>query len=227
MHSPRPVSAESTLRGRTARALYHIPAGMCQKTPIRTDREGERTRIRTGGTINTSMPQHRNAKPAPSPAEQVRLPLQWCVYFRALRRRLAWRRSTSVPAVRTSSTAVTPSMVSTASSRKALRRMVRAASSRTWSARRSTSTTYASSTSSPSTTTAETICATVRARARGVRSTASTCPTPTTWTNGVAARSSPMRPSTGIFRSSSTRSSSAASPTRPIRPCRGGCQRRR
>ena len=85
MHSPRPVSAESTLRGRTARALYHIPAGMCQKTPIRTDREGERTRIRTGGTINTSMPQHRNAKPAPSPAEQVRLPLQWCVYFRALR----------------------------------------------------------------------------------------------------------------------------------------------
>ena len=84
MHSPRPVSAESTLRGRTARALYHIPAGMCQKTPIRTDREGERTRIRTGGTINTSMPQHRNAKPAPSPAEQVRLPLQWCVYFRAL-----------------------------------------------------------------------------------------------------------------------------------------------
>ena len=86
MHSPRPVSAESTLRGRTARALYHIPAGMCQKTPIRTDREGERTRIRTGGTINTSMPQHRNAKPAPSPAEQVRLPLQWCVYFRALRK---------------------------------------------------------------------------------------------------------------------------------------------
>ena len=85
MHSPHPVSAESTLRGRTARALYHIPAGMCQKTPIRTDREGERTRIRTGGTINTSMPQHRNAKPAPSPAEQVRLPLQWCVYFRALR----------------------------------------------------------------------------------------------------------------------------------------------
>ena len=85
MHSPRPVSAESTLRGRTARALYHIPAGMCQKTPIRTDREGERIRIRTGGTINTSMPQHRNAKPAPSPAEQVRLPLQWCVYFRALR----------------------------------------------------------------------------------------------------------------------------------------------
>ena len=65
--------------------MYHIPAGMCQKTPIRTDREGERTRIRTGGTINTSMPQHRNAKPAPSPAEQVRLPLQWCVYFRALR----------------------------------------------------------------------------------------------------------------------------------------------
>lgn len=59
--------------------------GCAKKTPIRTDREGERTRIRTGGTINTSMPQHRNAKPAPSPAEQVRLPLQWCVYFRALR----------------------------------------------------------------------------------------------------------------------------------------------
>ena len=85
MHSPRPVSAENTLRGRAAAALYHNPARMCQKASIRTDRKGERTRIRANRTAKPQSHTPERRCVVKSQAELVRLLSQWCVYFRALR----------------------------------------------------------------------------------------------------------------------------------------------
>ena len=86
MHSPRPVSAENTLRGRAAAALYHNPARMCQKASIRTDRKGERTRIRANRTAKPQSHTPERRCVVKSQAELVRLLSQWCVYFRALRK---------------------------------------------------------------------------------------------------------------------------------------------
>ena len=86
MHSPRPVSAENTLRGRAAAALYHNPARMCQKASIRTDRKGERTRIRANRTAKPQSHTPERRCVVKSQAELVRLLSQWCIYFRALRK---------------------------------------------------------------------------------------------------------------------------------------------
>ena len=86
MHSPRPVSAENTLRGRAAAALYHNPARMCQKASIRTARKGERTRIRANRTAKPQSHTPERRRVVKSQAELVRLLSRWCVYFRALRK---------------------------------------------------------------------------------------------------------------------------------------------
>ena len=84
-YRPLPVSAESSLRTRTVEALYHVPAqsgSAAREIP-------QRERIPSQGTLNRYPNGLENLKatirnPFIRP-KQVRLPLQWCVYFRALR----------------------------------------------------------------------------------------------------------------------------------------------
>ena len=57
---------------------------MCQKASIRTDRKGERTRIRASRTAQPQSHTPERRRVVKSQAELVRLLSRWCVYFRAL-----------------------------------------------------------------------------------------------------------------------------------------------
>ena len=75
MHSPRPVSAENTLRGRTAAALYHNPTRRCQK------RQSEQiARVNAPESAQIGRPNLKATRRNVVALSKVRQ--NWYVYFR-------------------------------------------------------------------------------------------------------------------------------------------------